>query len=99
MEVLYIQSSYSDCFIFSRFIFPETSGRSIFSKELWTSQRIFGVVVLVVHDREVGPGEHEYTYFARATTPGLFIVPPAKAEEMYEPETFGRGSSDRVRVE
>lgn len=44
-------------------------------------------------------GEHEYTYFARATTPGTFIVPPAKAEEMYAPETFGRGASDRVRVE
>jgi alpha-2-macroglobulin len=43
-------------------------------------------------------GVHEYTYFARATTPGLFVVPPAKAEEMYAPETFGRGKSDRVRV-
>ena len=44
-------------------------------------------------------GEHEYSYFARATTPGLFVVPPSKAEEMYAPETFGRGQSDRVRVE
>jgi hypothetical protein len=44
-------------------------------------------------------GAHEYSYYARATTPGLFIVPPAKAEEMYSPETFGRGASDRVRVE
>jgi len=26
-------------------------------------------------------------------------VPPAKAEEMYHPETFGRGKTDRVRVE
>jgi uncharacterized protein YfaS (alpha-2-macroglobulin family) len=43
-------------------------------------------------------GVHEYTYFARATTPGLFVVPPAKAEEMYAPETFGRGPGDRVRV-
>jgi uncharacterized protein YfaS (alpha-2-macroglobulin family) len=44
-------------------------------------------------------GEHEYSYFARATTPGLFVVPPAKAEEMYAPETFGRGHTDRVLVE
>jgi uncharacterized protein YfaS (alpha-2-macroglobulin family) len=43
-------------------------------------------------------GVHDYTYFARATTPGVFIVPPTKAEEMYAPETFGRGKSDRVRV-
>jgi uncharacterized protein YfaS (alpha-2-macroglobulin family) len=44
-------------------------------------------------------GAHEYSYVARATTPGLFVVPPAKAEEMYSPETFGRGHSDLVRVE
>jgi uncharacterized protein YfaS (alpha-2-macroglobulin family) len=44
-------------------------------------------------------GEHVYTYVARATTPGLFVVPPSKAEEMYAPETFGRGHSDKVRIE
>ncbi|HEY1558925.1 MAG TPA: alpha-2-macroglobulin family protein [Kofleriaceae bacterium] len=44
-------------------------------------------------------GVHEYTYVARATTPGNFVVPPPKAEEMYMPETFGRGASDRVIVE
>ena len=44
-------------------------------------------------------GVHEYTYVARATTPGSFIVPPTKAEEMYFPETFGRSASDKVIVE
>ena len=44
-------------------------------------------------------GVHEYTYVARATTPGVFVVPPAKAEEMYMPETFGRSASDKVIVE
>jgi uncharacterized protein YfaS (alpha-2-macroglobulin family) len=44
-------------------------------------------------------GVHKYTYVARATTPGNFVVPPPKAEEMYMPETFGRGASDRVIVE
>ena len=44
-------------------------------------------------------GVHEYVYVARATTPGNFVVPPPKAEEMYMPETFGRGASDRVIVE
>ncbi len=43
-------------------------------------------------------GTYEYTYVARATTPGNFVVPPPKAEEMYEPETFGRGAGDRVIV-
>ena len=44
-------------------------------------------------------GVYKYSYVARATTPGMFVVPPAKAEEMYHPETFGRGKTDRVRVQ
>jgi uncharacterized protein YfaS (alpha-2-macroglobulin family) len=44
-------------------------------------------------------GVYEYTYVARATMPGKFVVPPAKAEEMYSPEVFGRSGSDFVIVE
>jgi uncharacterized protein YfaS (alpha-2-macroglobulin family) len=44
-------------------------------------------------------GTYQYSYLARATTPGRFIVPPAKAEEMYTPEVFGRSASDIVIVE
>ena len=44
-------------------------------------------------------GVHTYAYVARATTPGNFVVPPPKAEEMYNPETFGRGATDIVQVE
>ncbi|MFN2113687.1 MAG: Ig-like domain-containing protein [Anaerolineales bacterium] len=43
-------------------------------------------------------GVFDYTYVARATTPGTFVVPPAKAEEMYSPEVFGRSGSDLVIV-
>jgi uncharacterized protein YfaS (alpha-2-macroglobulin family) len=44
-------------------------------------------------------GVYNYSFVARATTPGQFVVPPAKAEEMYHPETFGRTGTDFVRVE
>jgi hypothetical protein len=44
-------------------------------------------------------GVQRYDYVARATTPGTFVVPPPKAEQMYKPQTFGRGGSDRVIVE
>jgi uncharacterized protein YfaS (alpha-2-macroglobulin family) len=44
-------------------------------------------------------GVYDYSYVARATTPGTFVVPPPKAEEMYAPETFGRGAGDRVIIE
>jgi len=44
-------------------------------------------------------GTYTWSYVARATTPGSFVAPPPHAEEMYSPETYGRGASDRVIVE
>ena len=43
-------------------------------------------------------GEHEYSYLARATTAGTFQAGPARAEEMYEPEVFGRTAGTVVEV-
>jgi uncharacterized protein YfaS (alpha-2-macroglobulin family) len=43
-------------------------------------------------------GTYEYTYVARATTPGEFVAPPARAEELYSPEVFGRSASAAVIV-
>lgn len=40
--------------------------------------------------RFVTKGVYEYTYFARATTPGQFRLPPANAYEQYFPEVWGR---------
>ena len=44
-------------------------------------------------------GVYSYSYVARATTPGTYVAPPAKAEEMYSPEVFGRSASDIVVIE
>jgi len=41
---------------------------------------------------------YEYTYYARATTPGDFFVAPTHAEETYLPEVFGRSDSGRFSV-
>ena len=43
-------------------------------------------------------GVHEYSYIARATTAGIFRTAPTHAEEMYEPEVFGRTATDVVEV-
>ena len=43
-------------------------------------------------------GVYSYEYSARATTPGTFVVPPTRAEEMYAPETFGRSATDKVVI-
>ncbi len=44
-------------------------------------------------------GMFHYRYLARATTLGAFVLPPAKVEEMYTPEVFGRTGADRVEVD
>ncbi|HVQ16160.1 MAG TPA: hypothetical protein VMS40_21310, partial [Vicinamibacterales bacterium] len=43
-------------------------------------------------------GLHEFSYIARATTAGTFRTSPARAEEMYEPEVFGRTATDIIEV-
>ena len=45
------------------------------------------------------PGVYEWSYVMRATCAGTFIIPPAKAEEMYSPENFGRCSTERVLID
>jgi len=45
------------------------------------------------------PGVYQFEYMARATTRGHFIAPAPHAEEMYTPETRGRGAVDDVVVE
>lgn len=46
----------------------------------------------------VYPGVYTYTYTALATTPGEYVLPPLKAEEMYSPEVFGRTATGRFFV-
>jgi uncharacterized protein YfaS (alpha-2-macroglobulin family) len=43
-------------------------------------------------------GMYRYRYLARATTHGTFVLPPARAEEMYAPEVFGRTAAASVTV-
>lgn len=43
-------------------------------------------------------GTREFSHLARATTVGTFLVPPARLEEMYHPEVFGRSAGERMVV-
>lgn len=65
----------------------------------WYDHAAFRDERVEVFGNVVWAGVYSYDYIARATTPGTFVVPPAKAEELYHPETFGRGATDRVIVE
>lgn len=46
----------------------------------------------------VYPGVYTYTYTALASTPGEYVLPPLKAEEMYSPEVYGRSATGKVIV-
>ncbi|HBD93787.1 MAG: hypothetical protein A2015_00785 [Spirochaetes bacterium GWF1_31_7] len=47
---------------------------------------------------EMLPGEYEFVYYARATTPGTYIRPAGRAEAMYQPDIFGQTSVDYIDV-
>lgn len=48
---------------------------------------------------QMAEGVHRFSYTIRAKTPGTFLAAPAKAEEMYSPETFGRSTGETVVIE
>ena len=54
---------------------------------------------VTVYADYLGAGVYTFSYLARAITPGVYLTPGPRAEEMYEPETFGRGEGQRLVVE
>lgn len=53
---------------------------------------------VLVFATRLAAGRHDFSYLARATTQGTYGVAPARAEEMYTPEIFGRTSSASIEV-
>ncbi|MBI5474170.1 MAG: hypothetical protein HY961_17685, partial [Ignavibacteriae bacterium] len=47
---------------------------------------------------ELTTGVHTFTYLARATTFGKFLMPATHTEMMYEPEIFGHTSGGQIEV-
>ena len=43
-------------------------------------------------------GVHSVNLVARATTPGTYVLQPARAEEMYTPEVFGRSEGGSFEI-
>jgi uncharacterized protein YfaS (alpha-2-macroglobulin family) len=60
-------------------------------KELRDDRVVYSATVL-------WPGTYSATYLARATTAGTFVVPPAHAEEMYNPGVNGRTGGSEFTV-
>ncbi len=47
---------------------------------------------------QLEPGMYRFNFVARATSKGTFVIPPARAEEMYAPEIFGRDGAKTLEV-
>ncbi len=54
---------------------------------------------VVVFADHLPPGVHVTSFVARATTPGVFIMKPARGELMYEPEVWGRSEGGTFTIE
>jgi len=63
----------------------------------WFRQELRDDRVLFFVDR-MPPGLYRYRYLARATALGRFVVPPTRAEEMYQPEVFGRTGATALEI-
>lgn len=64
----------------------------------WVHTEMRDDKVLLFADR-LSPGVYTYEYFLQVTHNGVFANPPARAEEMYTPEIFGRTKGDVFTVE
>lgn len=54
---------------------------------------------VVLFSDHLPPGVHVSSFVARATTPGTFVLKPARGELMYEPEVWGRSEGGSFVVE
>ncbi len=46
----------------------------------------------------VGAGVHTYTFVVRAVTPGQYLLPSTKSEEMYNPDVFGYDEQMKIEI-
>ena len=53
---------------------------------------------VVLFADSLAPGLHVHRYLARALTPGTFLLPGTKIEQMYAPEIFGRSAEGVVII-
>ncbi|MCE5336575.1 MAG: hypothetical protein LLG06_18515 [Desulfobacteraceae bacterium] len=51
------------------------------------------------YSERLGAGNYHLSYTAQAIVPGEFSAPPARAEEMYEPDVFGKSTPAVLKVQ
>lgn len=53
---------------------------------------------ILLYADDLAPGPHRHTLYLRATTPGVYQLPPAHIEAMYTPELYGRSAAARLQI-
>ena len=54
--------------------------------------------VLIFRDSNIWDGKYQYSYYARATTEGQFVLPSTKAQLMYSPQVMGLTPKSIVNI-
>ncbi len=68
------------------------------SRGWWVSHQELRDQRALLFANDLQPGTHHHTVYLRATSPGTFTMPPARAEAMYMPEVFGRTPGTTLKV-
>jgi uncharacterized protein YfaS (alpha-2-macroglobulin family) len=68
-------------------------------RKYWREHEEFWPDRVQASTRYLPAGVYTYTYLIRPATPGKYVVPGPKVEEMYSPETFGLGAGQIISVE
>lgn len=67
-------------------------------RRYWYEHREIRSDRVAVFARVLPEGAYTFSYLTRAVTPGVFVAPGPHVEEMYAPETSGRGAGMRLEV-
>ncbi|MDY6850995.1 MAG: alpha-2-macroglobulin family protein, partial [Thermodesulfobacteriota bacterium] len=68
-------------------------------RRYWYQHREIRHDRVVIYARVLTEGAYTFSYLCRVVTPGAFIAPGPRAEEMYSPEVSGRGRGRRFEIE
>jgi alpha-2-macroglobulin len=74
----------------------DTSQRTRF--KWYLSHREFHDKKILLFADHIPRGFYEFVYFVNATNQGEFLLPPAKAFEMYEPAVFGTTGAMKISI-
>jgi uncharacterized protein YfaS (alpha-2-macroglobulin family) len=70
----------------------------VFTRPMWSRAEVRDDRVVLLA-RYLPKGVHTYTYFLRATRPGVYAVPPVQAQQTDFPEVWGRSDGGTFQVE